>query len=383
MQKLITVICLLIAMSISAQDVQLKSNKTITPSAAYDFKTIIDIEASAVKSQGRTGTCWSFSTTSFIESEIYRQTGKSIDLSEMYTVRATYYQKAWNYVMRQGKTQFSEGGLAHDMINATKSHGLVTEEAYSGLLNGATRHDHSTIVPTLKKVLDVYIEEQKHSDEWKNEVSTILDEKLGEDVKEFAYEGKIYTPESFLKMTGINPDDYVTITSFNHIPYYNSFVLNIPDNFSNGSFYNVPLEELHKITMASLEKGYTVEWDGDVSEKTFSSRHGVAVVPAKKEQTEIALKQLVNEIDVTQEFRQKEFENYNTTDDHLMHIMGLVKDQEGNIYYKIKNSWGANSDRVGNGGYIYMSESYFKLKSISVMVHKDVLSDELKKKLHI
>lgn len=343
----------------------------------YEFTTVIDIEASAVKSQGNTGTCWSFSTSSFLESEIFRSSGKMIDISEMYNVRNAYMDKSWNYVMRQGKIQFSEGGLAHDVMNSVQKNGLQPEIAYSGLLGNAKMHNHAKIVPDLKKVLDAYIKNDKNSkhSNWKVAVDSILTVHLGTPSATFNYEGIEYNAISFLKMTKIKPNNYITLTSFLHRPFHTEFVLNIPDNFSNGSFYNIPLNELVDGVDIALAKGYTLALDCDVSEKTFSSKYGVAILPNNPNETEKSLTYIVKEKDITPEFRQEEFENFNTTDDHLMHIVGLVKDQNGTEYYKVKNSWGTNSNRIGNNGYVYMSKAFFKLKTISVMVHKDAVSD--------
>ncbi|MFB9052357.1 C1 family peptidase [Formosa undariae] len=349
---------------------------------AYKFETKIDLGALDVINQGDTGTCWSFSTSSFLESEILRSTGKHIDLSEMYNVRQTYPVKSWNYVMRQGKAQFSEGGLAHDVINSMDAHGLVPNEAYTGLLKRETKHDHSEIVGELKLILDDYIKNPKtYNGDWKSDVSKVLDKSLGENVKTFTYEGVSYTPQSFLAMTGLKANNYVSITSFTHHPYDSSFILDIPDNFSNGSFYNVELDDLVDITNDALKKGYTIELDCDVSEKTFSSKYGIAVIPKDEKDNESALEKVEKELKVTADYRQQEFENFDTTDDHLMHIIGMVEDQKGNSYYKVKNSWGGNSDRVSNDGYIYMSEAYFKLKTISIMVHKDALPRSIQKNL--
>ncbi len=351
----------------------------------YEFTSVIDIEASAVKNQGNTGTCWSFSASSFLESEIYRNTGEIIDISEMYNVRNTYPTKAWNYVMRQGKIQFSEGGLAHDVLNAVKTYGLVPESAYSGLKNDATNHNHSKLVPELTKVLDNYIKNDKKSayPNWSVSVDSILDLHLGKTPETFFYEGMTYTPKSFLDKTNIKTSDYITLTSFTHQPYNSNFILNIPDNFSNGLFYNITLDKLVSETDNALKKGYTIALDCDVSEKTFSSKYGIAVLPKKIEDNEKALTYIVNENDITPEFRQQEFENYNTTDDHLMHIIGMVKDQNGNEYYKVKNSWGTNRERIGNNGYVYMSKAFFKLKTISILVHKNALSEDLKDEIKI
>lgn len=360
-------------------------NVLFTQAQEYRFTTIKDLECTPVKSQGNTGTCWSFSTSSFLESEIHRINGKSIDLSEMYTVRNTYPKKAWNYVMRQGKAQFSEGGLAHDVINAVQDYGLVPENAFSGIATNESYHNHAEMVAVLKGMLNVYINNPagKLSPRWKNAVEAVLDIYLGKNVNSFTYEGKTYTPQSFQKMLKIEPSNYVTITSFAHQPFYQDFILNIPDNFSNGSMYNVPLDEFETVISNALEKGYTVELDTDVSENTFSSKNGIAVIPENMAKGAEAMISVRKEQQIDQAYRQQEFENYTTTDDHLMHITGMVKDQNGTVYFKTKNSWGSDNDRVKYGGYVYMSSSFIRLKAISVMVHKDALDKSLRKKLGI
>ncbi len=347
----------------------------------YQFTPVIDIEATEVKSQDNTGTCWSFSATSFLESEIIRMNGKRIDISEMYNVYNTYNKKSWNYIMRQGKTQFGEGGLAHDVINSVRENGLVPETAYSGLLSGKTTHNHSEMANALSGVLKSYIKNAKKSDGWKAAVNAILQRYLGRKPAGFNYEGAQYTPQSFLKMTGLNMDDYVSNTSFSHRPFYTSFIRNIPDNFSNGTFYNVPLDEFTTIIDHALKNGYTLSWDADVSERTFSSKHGVAFIPESDSEKSRGLNKPVKEKAISQEYRQQQFENYATTDDHLMHIIGVVKDQNGATYYKVKNSWGTNPERIGNDGYVYVSDAYMRLKSISVLLHKDALPEELRKRL--
>lgn len=354
-------------------------------SQSYVFETTIDLDATDVISQGNTGTCWSFSASSFLESEIIRITGKTIDVSEMYTVRNTYPIKAENYLMRQGKAQFSQGGLAHDVMNSVADYGLVPQVAYTGLDADASRHNHTEMEAVLKGVLDVYVENpaKSLSPNWKPVINDILDVYLGENVTSFDYEGISYTPMSFLKMTKINPADYVSFTSFTHEPFYSEFILNIPDNFSNGSFYNLKLDEMIAILNHALENGFTVELDCDVSEITFSAKHGVAVIPEDDEKKAEAIISVRPEKTITQEFRQQEFENYNTTDDHLMHITGMLKDQNGTVYYKVKNSWGTDSSRVTNDGYVYMSEAYMRLKTISIMVHKDAIPKDIKSKLKL
>ena len=353
-----------------------------TAQERYQFNTVIDIDTTPVISQGNTGTCWSFSTSSFLESEIIRLTGKRINLSEMYTVRNTYPKKAQNYIFRQGKAQFSEGGLAHDVLNTTKEYGLVPIEAYSGLFGNEKAYNHAELVAVLKAMLDAYIKNpaRKLSNKWRKAVDAILDIYIGKEVKTFNYNGKTYTPKAFLKETKINPDDYITITSYTHQPFYSKFILNIPDNWSNGSFYNVPLDEFITTIDNALQNGYTVALDCDVSERTFSSKDGVAVIPLQDNNLK-ALQGVYPEKTITQEYRQQEFENYDTTDDHLMHITGMLTDQNGTKYYKVKNSWGTNPNRTTNNGYVYMSEAYVRLKAISVLLHKNALPKNIAKKI--
>jgi len=339
----------------------------------YQFQNVIDIKSTPVISQDRTGTCWSYATTSFLESEIIRITGKQIDLSEMYNVRNTYMEKAENYVMRQGAAQFGQGALAHDVLKSAEKYGLVPFEVFKGKDDSQEKHDHTEMEAVLKGMLDAYTKTKKLSPNWKKAINAVLDIYLGENPTEFVFEGKRYTPKSFMAYTKINPKDYVSLTSFTHHPFNESFILNIPDNFSNGSFYNVPIDELVKKVDNALAKGFTISLDCDVSEVGFSAKEGIAVVPEEEDKDKTFLKEIKPEKNITQEFRQQEFENYNTTDDHLMHIVGKVKDQKGNFYYVVKNSWGSSSERIGNNGYIYMSVPYFKLKTISVTMHKDAL----------
>jgi len=351
-------------------------------SQKYEFQTVTDIPCTPVISQGQTGTCWSFSTTSFLEAEIIRTTGKKIDLSEMYNVRHTYPKKAWNYIMRQGHAQFGEGGLNHDVINSAKDFGIVPLEAYPGLAGGQSAHNHSKMVKELETLVKANADGSKKPDpNWQKQVAEILDTNMGKDVSEFTYEGKTYTPKSFLKMTGLKLEDYVAVTSFTHRPFYTNFILDIPDNFAYGSFYNLPLDEFVKVVDNALEKGFTVALDADVSEKTFSGKSGIAVIPENADDAKAILTEIKPEKKITQQFRQAEFENFNTTDDHLMHIVGKMKDQRGNIYYKVKNSWG--SDGVANGGFVYMSVPYLRLKAIAVMVNKNAIEPAVLKKLNI
>lgn len=348
----------------------------------YSFTKVIDLAPTPVESQGQTGTCWSFSTVSFLESEVKRITGKDINLSEMYAVRMTYPAKAYNYVYRQGKAQFGEGGLSHDVMNAVAKYGIMPIEAYLGTTNGNTGFDHSQLITNMTVKLDSIVKDPKSNLKpgWLADFNKMLDQNMGEVPRDFKYNGKTYTPESFTKELKIHPEDYITLTSFTHHPYYSKFILEIPDNFSNGSYYNLPLDEYIEVLNESLAKGFTVALDSDVSEKTFSAQYGMAIWPAEG-QEENYFKVLLPEKWVTAEERQAAFEDYSTNDDHLMHITGMVKDQNGNQYYDVKNSWGTNN--LGNGGHIYMSIPFFRMKSIAYTVHKDALPKGLLKKLGI
>ena len=345
--------------------------------SGYEFKTINSVECTPVKSQGNTGTCWSFATASFLESEIIRKGKGYHDLSEMYVVRNVYKDKAKNYVLRQGKANFSQGSLSHDLINVAHRHGVVPESVYSGKLDGATKHDHSEMIAVLKGMLDGVLKRDKLSPKWSKAFDCVVDVYLGEMPEEFTYAGKTYTPHSYAESLEINPRDYVNITSYTHHPFYSQFVLEIPDNFSNGLFYNVPMNEMQAIVEHALKNGYSIAWDGDVSEKGFSAKNGIAIMPVDPKREDL-FENPGEEIKVDQALRQSTFESYSTTDDHLMHVTGTAKDQKGTNYYLIKNSWG----EVGtHKGFLYMSEAYFQLKTVSVMVHKDAIPKEIAKKM--
>ncbi len=346
---------------------------TFASAQGYEFTPVLQSESLPVISQDRTGTCWSFSTSSFLESEIIRKTGKKIDLSEMYQVHQIYNQKAENFVHRQGKAQFSEGGLAHDVLNSVSRYGLVPADVYSGLTFNDSKHNHAEMVDVLEAMLKTYVADpsKKISQQWKPAFNAVLDVYLGGIPQEFTYEGKKYTPKSFQSMTTINPEDYVTLTSFTHEPFYKQVVLNVPDNFSNGLMYNLPLDEFIANIDYALAQGFTLSLDCDVSEPTFSAKSGVAVIPNNSDDNKAIVSEIKPEKEISQAFRQEEFESYATTDDHLMHIVGKVKDQKGNFYYKVKNSWGSDASRVAHDGYIYMSVPYMRLKAISVLLHKD------------
>jgi bleomycin hydrolase len=345
----------------------------------FDIKTV---KATPVKSQAMTGTCWCFSTTSLLESDEIRRDKKEIDLSEMFTVRNIYIEKAKNYVLRQGHAQFGEGGLSHDMIRAVANYGAVPEVVFSGLLNGQKEYNHQQLFTKLQGYLDSVLKKQPIAANWLEGYTKILDEYLGRVPQEFLYDGKKYTPISFAKEAlKFNADDYVSLTSFTHQPYYNSFVLQVPDNFANGSFYNLPLNEFINVVKDAVSKGYSVAWDADVSNKGFRMDAGLALnldqsVKYAKETLSTETKE--QPYDAT--IRQQLYENLTTQDDHLMHIVGTEKSKDGKTFFVVKNSWGA----IGPfEGYINVSEAYFGINTISIVLPKAALSKELLQKLHL
>ena len=358
---------------------QKKNKKSETPSFPYTFEVVVDNGATSTKDQCRTGTCWSFATVSFVESELMRMGKGEHNLSEMFNVRMTYPKKAENYVRYQGKAQFSAGSLSHDVINAIRDFGMVPEEVYTGLNPGMTEHDHGELDAMLEGLIKGIVSKRgTKSDSYKKAVAAVLDVTIGAVPENFTYQGKKYTPTSFRDAMGFNADDYVSLSSFTHHAMWEPFILEVPDNFSQGAFYNVPLETLGAVAQSALRGGYTVAWDADVSEKGFSFRNGMAILPAKGTSKDDLFKKVVEEESVDAVSRQAAFDSQSTTDDHLMHLTGLRKDQNGKLYYVIKNSWGTGNDFDGHQ---HISEAYFDMKTVGIMVHKDALPADVRSKL--
>lgn len=338
----------------------------------------IDLTATEVISQGRTGTCWSFSTTSFLESEAFRITGELHDFSDMASVRVIYPEKVARYVRYHGKHQMGPGGLSHDVTHAAAKYGIVPQSVYGGG-QAAGAYDHGALDGMMETMAKALVEQSGGvAPSGMEAVEATLDAYLGALPETFEYNGAQYTPASFRDAVGIDPTAYATLTSFTHHPFGASFVLEVPDNHAHGAFYNVELDDLEEAVHHALENGYTVAWDADVSNKGFSFRDGWAIMPeaaGSKEEWE-TLDAMPIEPAVDQAMRQSAFDSQENTDDHLMHIVGRAADAQGREYFIIKNSWGQGND---NGGKQYVSMAYFRHHTIGIMLHEEALPKELRK----
>jgi bleomycin hydrolase len=381
-----------------------KKNASSAPASkteeGYKFTPVVELKATPIKNQASTGTCWCFATTSFIESELLRMGKGEYDLSEMYIVRYNYVDRLKDNFIQQGKGNLGQGSVGHDWMTEFVKNGIIPDEAYTGLNYSMTNHNHSELNAFVNAIATVPVQKKRESDQYFNIVDAVLDTYLGKVPASFTYKGVGYTPKSFSASLGINPDDYVEITSFTFFPFYTQGLVPIPDNWRKMNYYNVNLDELIVIMDSSLINGYTVAWDGDVSERGFSHGKGVAIIPelekvenysaadkarlgkmTKEERATEAYKfsKPFPEVKVTQEFREEEYDAKKTTDDHLMHLTGIVKDQNGKKYYITKNSWG--TDRNPFGGYLNMSENYVRAKTIAIMVNKKAIPADIRTKL--
>ena len=368
----------------------------------YQFTDVCRVPATPVKNQASTGTCWCFATTSFMESELLRMGKGEYDLSEMFIVRQKYMNQLNDNYIRQGEGNIGQGSLSHTFMNAFRQVGIVPEEVYSGINYDSDRHNHGELVRYMGAIANEAVKMRKRSPEYNELIQSLFDIYLGKVPEKFSYKGKEYTPQSFAASLGLNMDDYVELTSFNHHPYYQKFEVEVHDNWEHYQQYNLPLDELIEVQDYALQHGFTVCWDGDVSEKGFSFKNGVAINPEVKKVEDYSTTDRARfekmdekerldevykfehpypEVNVTQEVRQAGFESYVTTDDHLMHLTGIAKDQNGTKYYITKNSWGTERNKFG--GYLNMSESYVRAKMIYIMVHKDAIPKAIKAKLGI
>ena len=369
----------------------------------YQFTDVKVIETTPVKNQNRSGTCWCYSTMTFLEAEILRAGGEAVHLSEMFAVRHAYMKKAEMYVRMHGHLNFAEGGAAHDVTEVIKEYGIVPNEVYTGMNYGTELADFHEITPVMTAYLDAVIKAGDTSRRplttaWKRGFNAILDEYFGELPESFVWKGKEYTPKSFAESLPIDMDDYIDLSSFTHHPFYEQFVLEVPDNWMWGRVYNLPMEEMMRVVDHSLENGYTLAWGTDVSEKGFSRTKAIGVIPetdpksmsgteaerwgqltAKEREAALySFDKPGKERAINQQMRQEAFDNYETTDDHGMVIVGTATDQNGTVYYKVQNSW----DTVKPyDGFWYFSKPFVAYKTTDMMINKKALPKAIAKKL--
>ncbi|MDD3080546.1 MAG: C1 family peptidase [Paludibacter sp.] len=395
--KKIFFVSLVVALTVASA----KAEKDTTAVDSFRFTVVKENKITPVKNQASSGTCWSFSSMGFFESELLRMGKPEVDLSEMFVVHHSYTDKADKYVRMNGTINFAGGGSFYDALYVLKNYGMVPDSLMDGYNYGEDKHRHGELDKLTKSYVDVIVSNpNKHlSTAWKTGFEGILDAYLGKCPAEFVIDGKKYTPITYAQSLGLNPDDYISLTSFTHHPFYTSFVLEIPDNWRWSASYNLPLDELMSVFDNAIQQGYCIAWGSDVSEKGFR-KDGIAVDPevnlqnlpgtdqakwlgiSQKEMEEKIYKYNgpQPEIKVTQELRQKDFDNYNTTDDHGMEIFGIAKDQNDTKYYMVKNSWGTDSKYKGIW---YVSETFARHKTINILVNKNAVPKEILKKLGI
>ncbi len=368
------------------------------------FTTIIENPITSIKNQARSGTCWNYSTLSYFEAEILKKTKKTYDLCEMFVCNKDYMERAILTVRMHGDSQFAQGGSAGDVLDIIKRHGICPDNAmpFPGSLQGDSLANFNEFFSVMEPYVAAVAKSsaKKISNQWKPGLQGILDAYLGECPTEFVYEGKKYTPMSFAQSLGVNWDDYVSITSYTHHPFYTAFPVEVQDNWRWDRSYNVPMDEMMRIIDNALANGYTIAWGGDVSEEGFTRKGlGIAydtkaaqsltgsdaakwlkLTAADKKSKLDSLGIDAPEIVPTQELRQEGFDNWELTDDHGMHIYGLAKDQNGKEYYMVKNSWGEYGDYKGTW---YMTKNFIALKTMDYLVNKNAIPKDIRKKLGI
>lgn len=352
----------------------------------YKFTTVKENKATSVKNQAKTGTCWCFATVSFLESELLRTGKGEFDLSEMFIVRNNYVERIQDNYLRQGKGNIGPGSIAHMATKVIDKYGIVPESVYSGINYDSPTHNHGEFTAYLESIAETSVKLKKRSPEYYKLQNAIMDLYLGEVPQKFNYNGKEYTPQTFRDYLGLNMSDYVEFTSFTNHPFYQRVPLEIPDNWDHELLYNLPLDEFMSVIDNAINTGYTVAWDGDIGDPGYIFAKYIAIIPEDATLTRDQILQMMDkdeiipEKNITPEIRQEGYETFVTTDDHLEHIVGIAKDQNGTKYYNTKNSWGYG--RRGNEtGHHYLSESFVRSKTISIMVHKDAVPKEIKKKI--
>lgn len=373
---------------------------TAQENGEYVFTPVKELKITPVKNQNRTGTCWSFSGVGFLEAELLRQGKGEVDLSEMFIVSHSYKDKADKFVRLHGELNFAQGGSFGDVLYATKHYGAVPESVMNGLQYGEDQHVHGELESLATSYVQTVIKNPngKLSPVWKKGFDGVVDTYLGAVPEKFTYNGKEYTPQSFAKELGLNIDDYVSLTSYTHHPFYTAFPIEVQDNWRWDLSYNLPIDELMEVFDNAINTGYSIAWASDVSEKGFT-RNGVAVavdvkafetsgsdqdkwVGLSRTEKDAEIKKMLEkpcqELVITQEMRQKDYDNYQTTDDHGMMIYGIAKDQTGKKFYMVKNSWGTDNKYKGTW---YVSEPFAAYKTMNIVVHKDALPKAIKTKL--
>lgn len=392
----ICVLCIAITL-LGAHCFAQKKNKTQTVEP-YRFETVIENPITSVKNQATSGTCWCFSGISFIESEILRATGEECDLSEMFVVSNAYYDRALKYVRLHGNLSFSPGSSFSDVLAVLETYGIVPDKEMPGLNYGTNQHVHFEMDEVLKAIVSALIKNpnQRLTKAWRKGFRDMTAAYLGVIPESFIVDGKSYTPKTYMASLGIDPANYVDISSWTHHPFYETMTIEVPDNWRARQAYNVPLDDMIAIIDNAIQNGYTVAWASDVSESGFTAT-GVGVIPdaasitresdkvrwigsSKDGGLPLYAQTPCKELEVTQEMRQDAFDDYSTTDDHGMHIFGLAKDQNGTEYYMVKNSWG---NAGPYNGIWYVSKAFVRYKTIDIVINKNAIPSDIKTKLHL
>lgn len=394
MRHTLVILALLASTLTWANNTEEKNDST----EGFVFTTVKENPITSIKNQNRSSTCWSFSGIAFFESELLRMKGVEYDFAEMFVVHHTMCDRAKSYVRLHGDASFSPGGSFYDVIYCIKNYGIVPQEAMPGIMYGDTLHVHNELDAVAEACVNAIAKGKlkKLTPVWSKALCAIYDTYLGACPDDFSYQGKSYTPQTFAKSTGLDMDNYVSITSYTHHPFYNTFAIEVQDNWRQAPSYNVPMNEMMEILDNAIHQGYTIAWGADVSETGFT-RDGIGVMPDADRGAEITgsdmarwtglskedkRKELTSrplpEVEVTQEMRQEAYDNWETTDDHGMLIYGIATDQNGKEYYMVKNSWGTNNTYKGTW---YISKAFAAYKTMNFVVHKDAIPKKIAKKL--
>ncbi|MFA6150497.1 MAG: C1 family peptidase [Chitinophagaceae bacterium] len=392
MKKMLFIASAMLPVFAFAQDdlvKKLEKNSSDSSKAKFVFTKGIDLERTSVKAQGSSGTCWSYSTNSFLESEMIRAGKQPVELAQIYSARNVYLEKADAYIRMHGSVSWGDGGSCHDVINMFDKYGAMPQSEFTGLNYGMSKNKFAEMQAVLQAMLDALVKNPngKLSPNWKKAFTAVMDSYLGEVPETFKWKGKTYTPQSFAdEVVGLDASNYVELSSFTDKPYYKKTMLMVPDNWSFDKVYNVKMRDMTDIIDYALSKGYTVSWATDVSEKSFSWKNGVAYVPEKDydDMSDTEKKEMFNgpmpERVITPAMRQQAFNNYSTTDDHGMHIVGTATDQKGREYYVVKNSWGTTNDYKG---YLYVTKAYVQYKTTAFLLNKNGIPPLLKERMSI